>query len=122
MPEKFLPIGSVVLLKGGSKRLMITGFCVMAKDNSNVMYDYCGCLYPEGVISSDQTALFNHEQIEKIFYIGLSDEEEKTFKEKLKTILNENNTTSTANGTSGATETTDGTDDISKIPPIGPGL
>ncbi|MBR6133342.1 MAG: DUF4176 domain-containing protein, partial [Bacilli bacterium] len=25
--ERFLPIGTVVLLKGGKKRAMITGFC-----------------------------------------------------------------------------------------------
>ena len=65
--EKYLPLGSVVMLKGASKRLMVTGFCTMAaEDESGVMYDYSGCMYPEGVISSDQTALFNHDQIEKV--------------------------------------------------------
>ena len=28
MQEKFLPIGSVVLLKGGTKKVMITGYCM----------------------------------------------------------------------------------------------
>ena len=28
--EKFLPIGSVVLLKGGTKKAMVTGFCSVA--------------------------------------------------------------------------------------------
>ena len=31
--EKYLPIGSVVILKGATKRLMISGFCAI--DNSN---------------------------------------------------------------------------------------
>ena len=91
--EKFLPLGTVVMLKGASKRLMITGFCTMAAEDANsVMYDYSGCMYPEGVISSDQTALFNHDQIEKIYHMGLVDQEEKDFKVKLNQLLYANST------------------------------
>ncbi len=85
---KFLPIGTVVLLKGGKKRLMITGFCSFDEAKKDKAYDYTGCLYPEGIISSKQMALFNHSQIEKVFYLGLRDEEEKQFKQKLVTELN----------------------------------
>lgn len=85
--EKFLPIGTVVMLNGGAKRVMITGFCTIASDDNSKMYDYCGCLYPEGVVSSDKTLLFNHEQIAKVFALGYSDDEEKQFKVKLKEIL-----------------------------------
>ena len=84
---KYLPIGTVVMLKGGKKRLMITGFCSMANDNKEVMYDYSGCLFPEGVLSSNETALFNHDQIAQIYYLGLSDEEEKKFKETLNAVV-----------------------------------
>ncbi|MBO5120749.1 MAG: DUF4176 domain-containing protein, partial [Bacilli bacterium] len=28
MPEKFLPIGTVVLLKNGKKEVMITSYCI----------------------------------------------------------------------------------------------
>ena len=31
--EKYLPIGTVVMLKGGTKRLMITGLCVVQQNN-----------------------------------------------------------------------------------------
>ena len=85
--EKFLPIGTVVMLNGGTKRVMITGFCTIASDDNSKMYDYCGCLYPEGVVSSDKTLLFNHEQIAKIYALGYSDDEEKQFKVKLKEVL-----------------------------------
>ncbi len=85
--EKYLPIGTVVMLKGGSKRLMITGFCSMPVDNKNTVYDYAGCMYPEGFLSSDQTALFNHDQIEKVYYMGLVDEEEEKFKQQLNAIV-----------------------------------
>ena len=84
---KFLPIGTVVMLKGGKKRAMITGFCPVADDNKEKVYDYSGCIYPEGFLSSNQTLLFNHDQIEKIYHLGLVDEEEKQFKTKLIEML-----------------------------------
>ena len=85
--EKFLPIGTVVMLNGGAKRVMITGFCTIASDDNSTMYDYCGCLYPERVVSSDKNLLFNHNQIAKIYALGYSDDEEKNFKVKLKEVL-----------------------------------
>lgn len=85
--EKFLPIGTVVILKGGSKRCMITGFCVTG-DKDETMYDYCGVLYPEGVLSSNQTLMFNHNQIDKLYHLGFIDDEEKQFKLKLNEIIN----------------------------------
>ncbi len=87
--DKFLPIGSVVLLSGGTKKAMITGFCSISDDDKTKIYDYCGCIYPEGYLTSNQICLFNHDQIEEIFYIGYEDEEEKEFKESLKEILEE---------------------------------
>ena len=91
MKEKFLPIGTVVLLKGGIKRLMITGFCVMDGEKKDKIYDYCGTLYPEGFVSADKNALFNHSQIEKIYYMGYIDQEEKEFKYKMKKALETQN-------------------------------
>ena len=85
--EKFLPIGTVVMLNGGAKRVMITGFCTIASDDNAKMYDYCGCLYPEGVVSSDKNLLFNHNQIAKIYALGYYDDEEKEFKAKLNEVL-----------------------------------
>ncbi len=89
--DKYLPIGTVVLLKNAKKRLMITGFCAVTKEKKNVVYDYIGCLYPEGVISSDQTAVFNHDQISKIYAFGYSDEEQKKFNENLNKLSQEDN-------------------------------
>ena len=82
MPEKFLPLGSVIKLKGATKRMMIIGFCAVDGENKEKIYDYYGCLYPEGVVSMDRTLLFDHEQIETIYCIGFSDDEEKEFKTK----------------------------------------
>ena len=87
--EKYLPIGSVVLLKEAKKRVMVTGFVAQSNETGDKVFDYMGCLYPEGIISSEQNLLFNHDQIDKIFYLGYSDEEEKDFKIKLNK-LNDN--------------------------------
>lgn len=83
MNEKYLPIGSVVLLKNATKKLMITGFCVKPDDKDDIIYDYVGCLYPEGVISSKENCVFNHKQIDKIFFEGYISPEENEFKAKL---------------------------------------
>lgn len=93
--EKFLPIGTVVMLKGGTKRVMISGFCAMEGQNgeNKKMWDYSGCLYPEGFLSSNQTCLFDHEQIEKVYHYGLVDEEEEKFKAQLNELILGTNTT-----------------------------
>lgn len=97
MREKYLPIGSVVLLKGGKKRAMITGFCSVAQENQDKIYDYSGCVYPEGYLSSNQVCLFDHDQIEKIFFIGFEDDEEFRFKEKLNNIVSSLNISNSNN-------------------------
>jgi hypothetical protein len=85
--EKYLPVGTVLMLKGGTKRVLITGFCSTPNDDLERIYDYSGCLYPEGYLSSDQVCLFDHEQIDQVYHMGLVDEEEKVFKEALVSYL-----------------------------------
>lgn len=87
--EKYLPIGTVVMLKGGSKRVMITGFCAVAAENEEKVYDYSGCLYPEGFLNPEQTCLFDHDQLDKIYFLGYKDEEEEKFKEQLNKFINQ---------------------------------
>lgn len=85
--KEYLPIGTIVLLKGGEKKVMITGFCVIPNDNNHKLYDYSGCLFPEGIIDSNEVCLFNHNQIEKIYFRGYENEEEKEFKDKLRETI-----------------------------------
>ena len=93
MENEYLPIGSVVLLKNANKRVMITGFYVSSQEvNSDKVYDYVGCLYPEGVISSSQNLVFDNDQISQIVFVGYRDIEEQLFKENLvKSIKEKNN-------------------------------
>ncbi len=89
MEKEFLPVGSVVLLKGGTKRIMVTGFCSVDNNEQEKMYDYTGCLYPEGIINSNEICLFDDNQIEQVFFKGYIDSEEIKFKENLnKTLSN----------------------------------
>lgn len=85
--EKYLPIGSVCLLKNVKKKVMIMGYCIMPKNKKNVIYDYSGCLYPEGVLSSDKTIFFNHDEIDKVYYKGYCDEDFDSFMLVLKKII-----------------------------------
>ncbi|MCL1897176.1 MAG: DUF4176 domain-containing protein [Clostridiales bacterium] len=85
-----LPIGSVVLLQESSKRVMIIGVCQkLAEDGGERIWDYSGCVYPEGYMGPDKTYLFNGDQIERIFSIGYQDEEQFAFKEKADAVISE---------------------------------
>lgn len=83
---KLLPIGTVVLLKDTSKRVMIYGRGQTGVESSKV-WDYVGCLYPEGNIGPDHTFLFDHEQIERVDHKGLKDQEEEAFLGRITKIL-----------------------------------
>ncbi len=85
MKEKFLPIGSVVQLKEANKKIMITSYLVFGTgENSNPkIFDYGACHFPEGIIESDHTIAFNHDEIDKVYFVGCQDDDQK----QLNTIL-----------------------------------
>lgn len=80
-----LPIGSVVMLKKGKKRLMIIGI-KQTEVSSNKEYDYLSVIYPEGFINEDTLFFFNHKSIDKIFYLGMQDKERDIFIQRLNNI------------------------------------
>ena len=80
MKKRLLPIGSVVLLKKAAKRVMIIGYYPTIVDGkSEITFEYSGCLFPEGVIGSENAMFFNHSSIAKTFYYGLRDDEQENF-------------------------------------------
>ena len=79
MKKNLLPIGSVVRLRDGNKRLMVCGR-VQTDVATGKTYDYSACLYPEGMINSEEMYLFDNENIETLFFIGFQDEEEIAFR------------------------------------------
>ena len=76
--KDYLPIGTIVLLKNGTKKIMIYGRKQTMAETGEV-FDYVACFYPEGNISPDYTFLFNNEEIEKIVFTGYSDEDNERF-------------------------------------------
>lgn len=85
--EEYLPIGTVVTVGDGTKKLMIIGL-LQTKAENNQIYDYSAVLYPEGYISPNETYLFNKNQISRIYYLGYVSQEQKLANEELTTIVN----------------------------------
>jgi len=83
-----LPIGSVILLCGGKKRLMIYGIKQVDTETKKE-YDYIGVPYPEGNMGNEGHFFFNHEDIERIFYLGLNDAERQSFISRLEQFYNQ---------------------------------
>lgn len=85
--KEYLPIGSVVLLKDAQKKVMITGYTPIDMENKNKIYEYLGCVFPEGIIKSDENILFDTKDIDKIFFKGFVNEEQENFITEVKEIL-----------------------------------
>lgn len=83
MKKEFLPIGSVVMLEGGTKPLMITGYRMKASVDDEQVYDYVACVFPEGFMEQVYS-LFNNEQIHKVMFVGYEDEEFKNHEVSIK--------------------------------------
>ena len=77
--EEFLPIGSVVLLKGGNKRIMICGR-IQAQAGSDIIYDYSACYYPEGIVDPKSMFFFNRDAIETVYFRGYEDQDELDYR------------------------------------------
>ena len=77
-----LPLGSVVLLKDAKRYLVVMGYLII-EEGTNKVWDYMGCAYPIGAISSDAILTFDANQIEKIIFKGFSDEEGENFRKKV---------------------------------------
>ena len=82
MESNLLPLGSIVILQNGEKKLMIYGRGQLAA-NSNMEFDYVACLWPEGNLNVEHTYLFNRSDIDTVFYRGYSDDEDLAFLEIL---------------------------------------
>lgn len=82
---KFYPIGTVVVLKEGTWPLMIYARQQMPKRNSDIVYDYVGCLYPQGYIDKDYIVFFQHEDIDKVLHYGMKSVAEEKMEKLLHT-------------------------------------
>ena len=81
--KSVLPIGSVIRLSGGEKRLMIIGYFPQMSSGGKV-YDYIGCLYPEGFLDADNFFMFNMADIERVDFVGFVDAEGQVYIELIR--------------------------------------
>ncbi len=90
MSKQLFPIGTVILLEGAEKRMMIYGILPVNSGDGKT-YDYIGCLYPEGFIDNEHCYLFNNEDIKNVEYLGYVDVEQQEFRTKIAVMLDEEN-------------------------------
>ena len=81
-----LPVGSIVLLKNGEKKLIVVGIMQSNADENGQEYDYLGFLYPEGHIGNQFQYLFNHEDIKDVIFRGFEDDERLSFLVRLEKL------------------------------------
>ncbi|HZW67281.1 MAG TPA: DUF4176 domain-containing protein [Pseudogracilibacillus sp.] len=74
-----LSIGSIVYLKEGTNKIMILNRGpIINVNNEASIFDYSGCLYPQGLVP-ENVFYFNRENIDEIVFEGYADEEEERF-------------------------------------------
>ncbi|MGN0034376.1 MAG: DUF4176 domain-containing protein [Coriobacteriales bacterium] len=73
----YLPLGSIVNVRGNTKKLMVISRAVtIPEQEERHYYDYGGCLYPEGLMG-DTVVYFNHDAVQKVYFTGYTDDEDK---------------------------------------------
>lgn len=80
--NRVLPIGSVVNVNGGTKKVMITGYAIQGAESDHI-FDYVACLFPEGYMSAEELIMFDHDDIEHIYSLGYQSDYYFEFKNQL---------------------------------------
>lgn len=79
-----LPIGSVVMLKNGTKPVMIFGYMQQSQTRPGEMADYIGVPYPEGNISIAVQVGFQMTDIKEVLFEGYRTKEFEPWQKLLK--------------------------------------
>lgn len=85
--KNLLPLGSVVLMEGATKSILIIGTTQQDEDGNE--YDYIGCPFPEGYIDSETFFLFMHEDIADVKFIGYVNSESQAYSQYIKVLQEE---------------------------------
>ena len=78
--DEWLPIGSVVKVRGYKRSFMVLGRAVL-NDSDSRYYDYCACLYPDGYMGGT-LYFFNQDLIAQVESEGYEDAYEKLYREE----------------------------------------
>ena len=79
-----LPIGSVVMLKNGTKPVMIFGYMQKSNMHPGKIADYIGVPYPEGNIHVGAQVGFQMTEIDKVLFEGYRAEAFQPWEKMLK--------------------------------------
>lgn len=87
--SKILPLGSIVYLKKGNKKVMIIARGLVSKNGDNlVFFDYGGVPYPEGMVD-DKMAYFQADSINKVIFEGFSDYDDEATIERINAFVSD---------------------------------
>lgn len=81
MNSRYFPIGTVVLLRGGSKKVMVIGY--FGVDAEGTAVDYMGVMYPDGFMDANTIIGFDGSQVQEIIYEGYRDVEQNALFQQL---------------------------------------
>lgn len=86
----FLPLGTVVVLNGSIKKVMIAQRAVYVpvnEDETDIKYfEYGAVLYPEGLVDG-QLVYFNSEDVYKVIAVGYTDADDELLFEEINEAL-----------------------------------
>ncbi len=86
--KDLLPIGSVVRLREGRKKVMVFG--IKQTDTATGReHDYIGVVYPEGNMGEQLQFFFEHDGIEEVVFRGFEDQERENFINRLSAFYDE---------------------------------
>jgi len=87
--NEWIPLGSVVVLKGTTQKLLIIGRGLNVGDEGSEYYfDYCGVAYPEGLMS-DQVVYFNHTAVYRTLYAGYDDDDNRIMNDRINSYISD---------------------------------
>lgn len=85
----YLSLGSIVLLKGGTQKLLIIGRGLKVKnEEKHYFFDYAAVAYPDGIVG-DKVAYFNHDNISRVVFRGYTDVEDENLVDTINQYLSE---------------------------------
>lgn len=87
--KEYLPLGSIVLLKEGIRKVMIIGRALnVKKDGKTYFFDYGGVLYPDG-LTGDEMVYFDSDAVVRVYFHGYMDDDNDIMVENINTYVAE---------------------------------
>lgn len=74
--KRLLPPGSVVKLKQDADQKVMIVSRLAKKQPADPVSEYCGCTVPVGFRDAGELVFFNTEDVARLVFVGLQDEEE----------------------------------------------